>query len=291
MSKLTKQAARRTVGMGLAHVFLIVLSLFSIFPVLWVVSMALDPGSSAQPTTLQLLPSKIDFSSFARVIANPTEVEGLSFGTLFVNSLLVSFGTAAISVILGASAAFAFSRFKFRGRRAGLMGFMVLQLFPSVASLAPLYVLLSALHIRTSLVGLAIAYAAGTLPFAIWNLKGYFDTVSPEIEEAALIDGCSYWTAFWRIVLPLSTPAVAVTTLFGYMAGWTEIIMAWTFLENPKTFTLSMALYSMVGQYGTTKPWSEFAAMAIILSLPVVITMLLLQRYIVSGLTAGGVKG
>lgn len=291
MSKPTKQMARKVVGLGLAHIFLIILSLFSVFPVLWVVSMALDPTSSAQPTTLQLLPAKIDFSSFARVISNPTEVEGLSFGTLFLNSLLLSFGTAAISVVLGASAAFAFSRFKFRGRNAGLMGFMVLQLFPSVASLAPLYVLLSALHLRTSLIGLAIAYAAGTLPFAIWNLKGYFDTVSPEIEEAALIDGCSYWTAFWRIVLPLSAPAVAVTTLFGYMAGWTEIVMAWTFLENPKTFTLSMALYAMVGQYGTTKPWSEFAAMAIILSLPVVITMLLLQRYIVSGLTAGGVKG
>lgn len=291
MSKPNKHVVRKVVGLGIAHVFLIVLSLFSVFPVLWVVSMALDPTSSAQPTTLQLLPAKLDFSSFARVIKNPTEVEGLTFGTLFLNSLLLSFGTAAISVLLGASAAFAFSRFRFRGRNSGLMGFMVLQLFPSVASLAPLYVLLSALHLRTSLIGLAIAYAAGTLPFAIWNLKGYFDTVSPEIEEAALIDGCSYWTAFWRIVLPLSAPAVAVTTLFGYMAGWTEIVMAWTFLENPKTFTLSMALYSMVGQYGTTKPWSEFAAMAIILSLPVVITMLLLQRYIVSGLTAGGVKG
>lgn len=291
MSRSARPVVRKIVGLSFAHLFLIALSLFSIFPVLWVFSMALDPSSSAQPTSLQLLPKRIDFSSFARVIRNPTEVEGLSFGTLFLNSLLLSFGTAALSVLLGASAAFAFSRFRFRGKQAGLMGFMVLQLFPSVASLAPLYVLLSALHLRTTLVGLAIAYAAGTLPFAIWNLKGYFDTVSPEIEEAALIDGCSYWTAFWRIVLPLAAPAVAVTTLFGYMAGWTEIVMAWTFLENPKTFTLSMALYAMVGQYGTTKPWSEFAAMAIILSLPVVVTMLLLQRYIVSGLTAGGVKG
>jgi arabinogalactan oligomer/maltooligosaccharide transport system permease protein len=277
--------------LSLAHVVLLLFSLFSVFPVLWVFSMALDPSSSAQPTTLQLLPSRIDFSSFARVIATPTEVEGLTFGRLFLNSLLVSGGTALISVLLGASAAFAFSRFRFRGQRAGLVSFMVLQLFPSVAALAPLYVLLSALHLRTSLVGLAIAYAAGTLPFAIWNLKGYFDTVSAEIEEAALIDGCSYWSAFWRIVLPLAAPSVAVTTLFGFMAGWTESVLAWTFLEDPRTFTLSMALYSMVGQYGTTKPWSEFAAMAIILSLPVVVTMLFLQRYIVAGLTAGGVKG
>jgi arabinogalactan oligomer/maltooligosaccharide transport system permease protein len=291
MSGASKIPAAKWAKLGAAHVALAVISVFSVFPVLWVFSMALDPKSSAQPTTLQLLPKEVDFSSFGRVLTNPTEVEGLTFGQLFLNSLLLSAGTAFISVLLGATAAFAFSRFRFRGRRAGLTGFMVLQLFPSVASLAPLYVLLSALHLRTSLIGLAIAYAAGTLPFAIWNLKGYFDTVSTEIEEAALIDGCSYWTAFWRIVLPLSAPSIAVTTLFGFMAGWTEIVMAWTFLENPKTFTLSMALYAMVGQYGTTKPWSEFAAMAIILSLPVVVTMLFLQRYIVSGLTAGGVKG
>ena len=277
--------------LGAAHLVLLGFSLFSIFPVIWVISMALDPSSTAQPTSLQLIPKRIDFSSFAQVLSHPTEVDGLSFGQLFINSLLLSAGTAVLAVFLGASAAFAFSRFQFRGKKTGLMTFMVLQMFPAIASVAPLYVLLSALHLRTSLVGLAIAYAAGALPFAIWNLKGYFDTVSQELEEAALIDGCSYPMAFLRIVLPLAAPSVAVTTLFGFMAGWTEIVLAWTFLENPKTFTLSMALYSMVGQYGTTKPWSQFAAMAIILSLPVVATMFLLQRYIVSGLTAGSVKG
>ncbi len=287
--KLAK--AQRAVGLGFAHAALIVVSAFSLFPVLWVVSMALNPHSTAEPTSLELIPRHVSLAAFAAVISHPTEVDGLTFGRLLANSLLVSGGTALLSVLLGATAAFAFSRFKFRGRNAGLMTFMLLQLFPSVCSLAPLFVLLSALRLRTTLVGLAIAYAAGTLPFAIWNLKGYFDTVSAELEEAALIDGCSYFTAFWRIILPLSAPAVAVTTLFGFMAGWTEIILAWTFLENPKTFTLSMALYGMVGQYGTTKPWSDFAAMAILLSLPVVIVMLILQRYIVAGLTAGGVKG
>ena len=164
-------------------------------------------------------------------------------------------------------------------------------MFPAVASIAPLYVLLSSLHIRTSLFGLAIAYAAGTLPFAIWNLKGYFDTVPKDLEEAALIDGCTQTMAFIRVILPLSTPAVAVTALFGFMTGWTEIVLAWTMLENPKTFTVAMALYSKVGQYSTTKPWNEFAAMSIIISLPVVVVMLLLQRFIVGGLTNGAVQG
>ena len=277
--------------LGAAHLVLVLFSLFSIFPVLWVLSMALDPSSVARPTSLQLLPHRISFQAFQQVIANPMDVEGVSFWQLLGNSLLVSLGTTAFGIVLGASAAYAFSRFRFPGRRVGLMTFIVLQMFPAVTTIAPLYVLLSTLHIRTSLLGLMIAYAAGTLPFAIWNLKGYFDTVPQDLEEAALIDGCSRSQTFWQIVLPLSAPAVAVTALFGFMTGWTEIILAWTLLENPKTFTLSMALYSMVGQYGTFKPWSQFAAMSIIISLPVVVVMLLLQRYIVSGLTSGGVKG
>lgn len=277
--------------LALAHAILISFSLFSIFPVWWVVSMALDPSSVAQPSELVLIPKGVSFESFARVIANPTEIDGLSFGQLLWNSIALSMGTTVIGIVLGASAAYAFSRFNFPGRKAGLMSFLVLQMFPAVASIAPLYVLLSALHIRTSLLGLAIAYAAGTLPFAIWNLKGYFDTVPKDLEEAALIDGCTQTEAFIKVILPLSAPAVAVTALFGFMTGWTEIVLAWTMLESPKTFTLAMALYGMVGQYSTTKPWSEFAAMSIIISMPVVIVMLLLQRFIVGGLTNGAVKG
>jgi arabinogalactan oligomer/maltooligosaccharide transport system permease protein len=277
--------------LSLAHLVLMGFALFSLFPVLWIVAMALDPGSVARPTELKLLPSGISFEAFRQVLANPTEIDGVSFWDLLRNSLLVSFGTTAFGILLGASAAYAFSRFRFPGRQVGLLTFIVLQMFPAVVSIAPLYVLLSALHVRTSLLGLMIAYAAGTLPFAIWNLKGYFDTVPRDLEEAAMIDGCTRAQTFWRIVLPLSAPAVAVTALFGFMTGWTEIILAWTMLENPQTFTLAMALYSMVGQYGTFKPWSQFAAMSLIISLPVVAVMLFLQRYIVSGLTSGGVKG
>ncbi|MEB3197166.1 MAG: sugar ABC transporter permease [Candidatus Sericytochromatia bacterium] len=282
---------RRRLGDAGAHLVLCFFSLFAIFPVWWVVAMALDPNSVAAPSKLVLIPEGISFASFQRVIANPTEVDGLTFGRLLWNSVLLSAGTTAIGIGLGATAAYAFSRFRFPGREAGLMSFLVLQMFPAVATVAPLYVLLSVLHIRTSLLGLAIAYAAGTLPFAIWNMKGYFDTVPKDLEEAALIDGCTPTSAFVRIILPLAAPAVAVTALFGFMTGWTEIVLAWTMLENPKTFTLAMALYGMVGQYSTTKPWSEFAAMSILISLPVVVVMLLLQRYIVSGLTSGAVKG
>jgi len=218
----------------------------------------------------------------------------MTFAKLLKNSLLVALGTSLVAVFLGASAAYAFSRFSFIGRQAGMLGFIVLLMFPTSATLAPLFVLLSQFKIgdeslRTTLLGLALAYASSTLPFAIWNLKGYFDTVPKELEEAALIDGASVTQTFFRIILPLSAPALAVTILFAFMSGWTEFILAWTFLEDPSRFTLAMALRSMQGQFAT--PWSDFAAMSILMSIPIVLMFFLFQRFIVSGLTVGGVKG
>ena len=134
-----------------------------------------------------------------------------------------------------------------------------------------------------------IAYASSALPFAIWNMKGYFDTVPKELEEAALIDGCNVTQAFFRIILPLSVPSLAITILFSFMSGWTEFVLAWTFLDDPHRFTLAMALRSMQGQYST--PWSQFAAMSLLMSLPIVALFFALQRYLVSGLTVGAVKG
>jgi arabinogalactan oligomer/maltooligosaccharide transport system permease protein len=218
----------------------------------------------------------------------------MTFGLLLKNSLIVALGTSLVSVLLGCTAAYAFSRFKFIGRKMGMLSFIILMMLPSTATLAPMYVLLSQIHIgnetlRTTLFGLMIAYGAGSLPFAIWNLKGYFDTVPKELEEAAWIDGCNITETFFKIIMPLSVPALAVTVLFSFMTGWTEFILAWTLLEDPSRFTLAMALRSMQGQFST--PWSDFAAMSILMSLPIVGLFFLLQRYLIGGLTVGGVKG
>jgi arabinogalactan oligomer/maltooligosaccharide transport system permease protein len=176
-----------------------------------------------------------------------------------------------------------------------MLGFIVLLMLPASATLAPLFVLLSAIKLpggdslRLTLIGLMLAYGSGTLPFAIWNLKGYFDTVPKELEEAATIDGASVTQTFFRIIMPLSVPALAVTILFAFMSGWTEFILAWTFLESPHRFTLAMALRSMQGQFAT--PWSDFSALSIVMSLPIILLFFVLQRYLVGGLTVGGVKG
>ncbi|RPI58052.1 MAG: ABC transporter permease subunit [Chloroflexi bacterium] len=285
------------------HVFLILILLLVMFPILWIFSLAVDPRNIDKPLELTLIPPGASLAAFRRVLLEPWQLlcrnpndpsSCMTFLLLLKNSLIVALGTSLIAVLLGASAAYAFSRFNFIGRQAGMMGFIVLLMLPASATLAPLFVLLSQIRIgdeslRLTLVGLMLAYGSGTLPLAIWNLKGYFDTVPKELEEAARIDGASMAQTFLRIILPLSVPAIAVTILFAFMSGWTEFILAWTFLENPERFTLAMALRSMQGQFAT--PWSDFAAMSILMSIPIVLLFFALQRYLVSGLTVGGVKG
>jgi arabinogalactan oligomer/maltooligosaccharide transport system permease protein len=286
------------------QIFLLAITIVVVFPLLWIFSLALDPRNIDKPLELTLIPPGASFVAFKKVLiepfgllcSNPTDPTScMTFSLLLKNSLIVALGTSVVAVFLGATAAYAFSRFQFIGRQVGLLGFIVLLMIPASATLAPLYVLLSQIKLpggevlRTTLPGLMVAYASGTLPFSIWNLKGYFDTVPKELEEAALIDGCTVSQTFFRVILPLSTPALAVTVLFAFMSGWTEFILAWTFLEQPSRFTLAMALRSMQGQFAT--PWSEFAAMSILMSIPIVLLFFAMQRYIVSGLTVGGVKG
>ncbi len=285
------------------QLFLLAVTAFVLFPILWIFSLALDPRNIDKPLELRLIPPGASPNSFRKILAEPFRLlckdpsdisTCMTFPRLLGNSLLVSLGTSVIAVILGASAAYAFSRFQFIGRQAGMLGFIVLIMLPASATLAPLYVLLTQIKIgneplRATLPGLMIAYGSGALPFAIWNLKGYFDTVPRELEEAAIIDGANQFQVFYRIIMPLSTPALAVTILFSFMAGWTEFILAWTFLEDPSRFTLAMALRAMQGQFAT--PWSEFAALSILMSIPVVVIFFGLQRFIVSGLSMGAVKG
>jgi arabinogalactan oligomer / maltooligosaccharide transport system permease protein len=276
-----------------AHIFLIFLSLVVLFPVVWVIAIALDPRDITRPTSL--IPVGASFAAFERIFTQP-QANGVYVVNALWNSVLVAGGTALLAGLLGTTAGYAFSRFNFPGRKQGLLGFIVVQMMPAGATLAPLFILLTAIPfgdstLRDHLLGLVVAYTSGALPFVIWNLKGYFDTIPKELEEAALIDGASQFQAFRRVVLPLSLPAFAVTILFSFMSGWSEYLMAWVFLSKPERFTLPMLLAGMVGQYSANTRWSDFAALSIVMSLPILILFFLLQKWIVSGLTIGGVKG
>lgn len=270
-----------------------------LFPILWIVSMSLDPRNISRPTELTLIPPGASLQAYADVLRQPTS-NPVTLAQLAFNSTLVAGGAALGSVAIGVFAAYAFSRFRFPARPALMIAVIAVLMLPPVATLAPLFVLLNkvqlsvgdlSFNLRNSLVGVILAILSGALPFAIWNLKGYLDTIPKELEEAATIDGCTRNQTFFLIILPLATPALAVTAFLGFMSGWTEFVISWQFLTNPENFTLSMALWGMTGQFADNTPWSKFSAMAILIALPVSAVYLALQRYIVGGLTIGGVKG
>jgi arabinogalactan oligomer/maltooligosaccharide transport system permease protein len=277
---------------------LVFIAFITVFPILWVVSLSLDPRDISRPTDLNLIPPGASLKAYEKVMAQPT-ANPVTFGQLALNSLMLASGTAVVSTLIGVSAAYVFSRFDFRGRRLLMLMVLMVLMLPSIGTIAPLFVLLNkitvgsgpgAFNLRNSLWGVGLAIVSGALPFAIWNLKGYLDTIPRDLEEAGRIDGASYNQVFFKIILPLAVPALAVTTFLGFLAGWTEFAMSWQFLTDPKNFTLSMSLYNMTGQYAGQVPWSNFAAMALLVAGPVAVVYLALQKYIIGGLTIGSVK-
>jgi arabinogalactan oligomer/maltooligosaccharide transport system permease protein len=279
------------------HLILIAATLATLYPVLWVICIAFSGKQTlaiadlpAEPRIADRLRAIVPFpehwtaSNFVAVMTDQP------FGRWVLNSTVVALFTTVLGVFLACTAAYAFSRFKFPGRRVGMMAFLVSQMFPGTLMLIPLYIIMvSVLGLGSSRLGLVIVYATTSIPFSVWMLKGYFDTIPRELEEAAIIEGASAGTIFWRIVLPLAKPAVAITALFSFMTSWNEFILAATFMDKEEMYTAPVGLRFFVG--GFSQQWGYFAAGSIIVSIPVVLLFLYLQKYLVSGLTAGSVKG
>lgn len=272
----------------LTHGLLVALTLLTLLPVLWVVKMALEPGQGMS-MSINPFPTSVTADNFIAVVSTHSADGSWLFGRQLFNSLVVSGVTAVIGVGLACSAGYALSRWNFPGRDKAMATFLLTQMFPGVVMAIPLYILLDTFHLLDSLSGLILVYSTTTVPFATWNLKGYFDTLPKDLEEAAMLDGASRWVTFTQIILPLARPAIVVTALFAFMSAWNEFILAATLMGDERGYTLPVVLNGYVGEFGAE--WGRFSAGAILVSLPVTLLFFVLQRFLVEGLTAGSVKG
>ena len=261
------------------HIILAHFAFIVLLPVVWIIDIAFSPGNS--------LGGKVGdgftFEHFSKLL------DGEAFWTWLGNSIIVSLGTTLAGLVLAVPAAYAFSRFKFSGRNQSMFSFLLVQMFPGIIILVPYFMVMKSLGLLNSHLGLILAYSVTALPLCVWMLKGFFDTVPRELEEAAMLDGCSRFEIFSKIILPLSLPAIAVTALFSFLAAWNEFLLALTFNTSNDMYTLPVGLASMISATGQS--WGDFAAASLLVSLPVVILFIVFQKFLVEGLSAGGVKG
>ena len=263
--------------------FLVLFTLATLYPALNIIGISLRTDDAFQSRSLALWTSESSFRSYVTLFLKT------DFLTWMKNSFLVSFVVTLTGVVLASTSGYALSRFNFMGRRAVLSSLLMTQMFPATMLLLPFFILLAKLKLINSYLGLIIIYSSTALPFCIWQMKGYYDTIPAALEEAARMDGCSRFSAFIKVILPVSSPGLVITALFSFMASWSEYVVAAIVLQNPELYTLPLGLKSFQASLATQ--WGLYAAGAVVVSIPVMILFISLSRFLVSGLTVGSVKG
>jgi len=257
--------------------------LISLYPVSQIFSISLRPADRLMSTSLEIIPKDASFRNYHLLFTERP------FTVWLANSTFVALVVTLTGVSLASTAGYAFSRFNFIGKKLGLLSLLVTQMFPATMLLLPMYIMLVKLHLYNSYLGIIIMYSATALPFCVWQMKGYYDTIPASLEEAGRIDGCNRFQTFYKIILPLASPALVITALFSFMSAWTEYVVAAQILEDPGLWTLPLGLKSFESNMGSE--WGLYGAASMIVTIPVVILFLSLSKWLVSGLTLGSVKG
>lgn len=279
-----KKKVRERMGLLFANLFLILLCFVVLVPVLYAFSVSLNADNSLLSADFSFLPKKLTLDNYRAVFVDKPIMLWLK------NSLILAVITLGISLGTGIPAAYVFSRKEFPGRKAILRILILLYAFPSLLSMTALYKLLSPMGLINTRTGLIIVYTGTMAVFALWNMKGYFDTIPIEIEEAAMIDGTTPLQLVTKIVLPLAKPTIAVTAMMVLIYVWNEYIFAINFMTGSDTYTLAAGLYSLQATE-MSGSWPVFAAASIVVSIPILIVFFALQKNMTTGLTSGGVKG
>lgn len=267
------------------HITLAIASLISVFPILWILSTSFKLKEDVLKPGISLIPKNATLSNYEHVLT----MDNFIFWKWLGNSVMIATITTIVGLFLASTTAYAFSRFEFKGKKALLYSYLVTQMFPGAILIVPLYNIIKNMGLLNSYTGLLIAYSTISLPFCVWMLKSFFDTIPKSLEEAALIDGLTSFGTFWKIILPLSLPGLSVTAFFSFITAWNEFMFALTFMSTNDHYTLPVGLRSFVFEFNTD--WHYMAAGAMIISLPVLVFFFIAQKFIIGGLTAGGVKG
>lgn len=275
---------KQMAGLAVLNLIFIVICFIALIPILYAFGLSLSSGSAALGSGLSFFPASPTLKNYAAILVDEPFLLWLK------NSLILSVGTMVLAMGTAVTAAYGFSRYRFRGRRAMLQLLLILNAFPQILSMFAIFRLFKILHLLNSYGGLIIVYAGSMCIFSIWNMKGYFDTIPVEIEEAARIDGAGAGQVLVKIVLPLARPAIIVTAVMVLIFVWNEYLFATTFMMDESSYTLAGGLYQLQsGDY--SRSWPLFSAAAILVSVPILLVFFRIQKYMISGLTAGGVKG
>lgn len=266
----------------LRHAVLLAFVAIALWPVLDVVSISLRPGNQLRTTEWRLVPEDWTLDSYVTLLTDSMFLRWLG------NSLLVATAVSLTGVALASIGGYAFSRFRFVGRQAMMLSILATQMFPATMLLLPLYIMIAKLGLINTYLGLSAFYVSTALPFCVWQMKGFYDTIPRSLEEAARIDGCTPWQAFRNVILPLAVPGLVITALFSFMSAWSEYIVAAQILQDREMFTLPLGLKSFQSSMSTQ--WGLYAAASILVSVPVVVVFVVLSKYLVNGLTLGAVK-
>ena len=282
--KTEMRSVKKGIRLVCLNLFYICVCFLGLVPILYIFLLSVSGGSGALTTGLSILPEKFTLENYRRIIVEEPFLRWMA------NSVVLSVGTMVIAMGTSVLASYAFSRFRFVGKNVSMQILLLLNAFPQILSMFAIFRLFRLMNLLDSHVGLIFVYAGSMCIFSIWNMKGYFDSIPIEIEEASKIDGASNAQLIVRIILPLARPAIIVTAVMVLIFVWNEYLFATTFMLKEESYTLAGGLYQLQAN-DYSRSWPLFSAAAILVSVPILVIFFCFQKYMVSGLTAGGVKG
>ncbi|TXC86047.1 sugar ABC transporter permease [Metabacillus litoralis] len=276
--------SHKFIRLGLSYLIIGIMFLIILYPVAWIIGSSFNPGQSLSGSSI--IPKNASLMHYQHLF----NLEETYYLKWYQNSLIVSCLTMIFTVLSVSFIAYAFSRYRFFGRKYGLMTFLILQMIPNFAALIAIYVLAFRFQLLDTLSGLILIYVGGQIPLNTWLMKGYLDTIPRELDESAKIDGAGHFRIFFQIVMPLAKPILAVVALFSFIAPFADFIIASILLRSEEKYTLPVGLFNLIDdQFGAE--FTTFAAGSVLIAIPIAILFLFFQKYFVSGLTAGGTKG